>query len=155
MKYKGIALIQFIIVAVIVGAIVALAYLVFLPNQGIKTRDNQRKIDIERLRTNLFDYYTDLSCFPETIPDCHNFAAYDHKEYFPYYKCDPNGQNYTYIPEESTCPNSFEIFASLENTADPDIEKTNCASGCGPSCKFNYSANNTRIPREHNCPTEF
>lgn len=156
MKQRGVTLLEILIVIVIILTLVGLTSFILSSDQFTKAHDAQRKIIIDRIRTSLFDYYTDFNCFPKTIPDCHNLNSYPNKEYFSSYQCDPNGQNFIYEPENVDCPSSFEIYTILENKSDPDIIKTNCVSGCGPGCKYNYSIGGNNTVPFHTCPaTEF
>lgn len=147
MQRSLIKLIESIIVIIITITLISIIYFRLVPSQFAKYRDAQRKLDINHLRTALFDYYFDFNCFPTTIPDCHNLNSYPRLEYFPGYRCDPNGNNYGYQSENNNCPSSFIIFTSLENKKDININKANC--------QYNYSVGSGNAPLTPNCPPQF
>ena len=147
MTQKGFSFITFLVVIASIFIIITAIFIFAIPQQAILSRDQQRKADFERIRTDLFDYYTDFSCFPKTIPDCHNVKAYTNPEYFPFYHCDPKNNTYTYQTEISGCPQSFTLFTTLENPKDPAIIKTDC--------QYNYLISSDYNPTVHTCPIKF
>lgn len=147
MTPKGFNFITFLIAIASVLIIITGIFVFVLPQEAIQSRDKQRKADLERIRTNLFDYYTDFNCFPKTIPDCHNPKKYSNPEYFPFYHCDPKDFNYIYQVSINDCPQSFTLFTTLENPKDLDIVKTNC--------QYNYAISSDYNTSSYTCPIEF
>lgn len=146
MNRSLVKIIESLIVIIIIIILISIIFFYLVPGQLAKYRDARRKLDLDHLRTALFDYYFDFNCFPTTIPDCHDLNSYSHLEYFPGYRCDPSNTNYVYQPQNIDCPSSFKIFTILENKNDLDIQKTNCVAGCGPDNKYNYSLSSGNIP---------
>lgn len=125
---------------IVVSALIALlsAYVLYsAPHYIEKRRDEQRKVDLHNLKVALEDYSNDKTCYPPAniLASCNSTTAFS-----PYMKrvpCDPKtGQAYRYVLA-SNCL-SFQLFTTLEDTTDKEIEAVGCESGCGPGGAYNY-----------------
>ena len=79
----------------------------------------------------------DNGCYPDSLA-----CGVDFKPYLSLVPCDPINNSYfnyfySYDGNES-CKSWYKIYARLEYTKDPIIEKVGCKDGCGPSNNYNY-----------------
>lgn len=102
-----------------------------LRGQLAKGRDSKRKADLNKIQNALENYLNDNNCYPAEL----NFGA----SLSPYMNIVPRdpikntSTNYFYSYDSvTTCKKWYKIYAKLENTNDPVIEKVGCAAGCGP-----------------------
>ena len=126
----GFTMIELIVVALLIG-ILASSIMIMAPNYFLKRRDNQRKVDLSTMKVAFEDYANDHTCYPpeNDLQDCGDNTL---SPYLIKVPCDPStNQPYTYVLG-SDC-RSYELYTTLENTDDPDIEEVGCASGCGPN----------------------
>jgi len=131
----------------IVVAIIALLAGIFLTTNLTSTlkkgRDSKRKQDLSKLTRSLEDYYNDHIGYPPgdvdkgimlDAPWGGSFAPY-----IPALPADPLSPSRDYYYQTGpTIQNFFVIYAKLENTGDPDIERVGCQEGCGPGKVYNY-----------------
>ena len=140
---KGFTLIELLVVISIIGILAALIMVNFNSARS-RTRDVQRKSDLDQMKKALRMYYNDNSLYPETgaantIKACGNPAvttfdwgvAFSCGEmtYIKILPQDPaEGQTYNY--EQQSTGQDFCLWGSLENKSDSDIAKsqTRCAS---------------------------
>lgn len=148
-RFKGLTLIELLVALAIVVLIIS-SFFVGL-TQIQKARDAKRKADLEKIKTALYDYYFDSSCFPEELPGCGDIFGSGSAAYLNEFPCDPKGGSYGYQIEEKECSQWFKILTNLENIKDPGIDKVGCRNGCGPECEYNYGLASTNIQVYEGC----
>jgi len=134
----GLTMIELLLVLVILAVLLILMAL-WVQSQFSRSRDAQRKADLEKLKVSFEDYYNDKGCYPtyqeyfELQCNSDDFSPY--LESFP---CDPTTHvRYNYWPAEDACT-GYAVLAKLEETSDPSIERVGCeATGC-PGHSENY-----------------
>lgn len=146
-------LVEILIVSSIIGAIT-----IFTasngPTQLKKVRDSVRKSDIDLIKKAIEEYYQDVECYPQTIPTCKNSLMSGDLKVLANIPCDPKTKlSYTYVPETSSCPKWYQLYANLEYESDHIIQKIGCSNGCGPECKFNYGASSPNQKLTQFCQT--
>ncbi len=134
-KKSGFTLIELLVIITIVG-VFAMLGVIALQSSQTRSRDAQRKTDLEKIKVALEEYYNDNSCYPPlgTFDDCNGSGMVPYLKNIP---CDPRtGDPYVYEPlSESTC-SGYRLFGLLEDVNDPSIGKVGCADGaCG---SYNY-----------------
>lgn len=151
-KKLGFTLIELLVVISIIGVLSALI-LVNFNSARERTRDIQRKTDLDQIRKALKMYYNDYGSFPANdsrgkIIGCGSGAtpvvcdwggqwSRGGMIYMKILPKDPKeGQSYQYFQRSSG--QDFCLWATLENTADSDISKSQsrcstCLSGGGGS----------------------
>jgi len=128
---NGMTLIEILIVVAIIG-ILSVASIVGYSRQLSRSRDAQRKADLEKIRVAFEDYYNDHDCYPNlsTFTNCGG------NELSPYLKeipCDPYDQEpYKYFSFNGDICQGYRVLVQLENTNDPHIASMGCDSrnGC-------------------------
>lgn len=129
---KGLTLIELMIVIAILALLFILIALL-MRTQMSRTRDAQRKADLERLKIAFEDYYNDNGCYP-TQEDYYSWRcnSSDFNPYLDIFPCDPiTNLHYTYVPDAVGCQ-GYAILTTLEQTSDPSIGRAGCtALGCG------------------------
>ncbi len=141
-REKGFSLIEALVVIACLGILVTAFLTIFKPQLILaRARDARRKADLTRLGKVLGDYYNDHKSFPESL-NCGESLS----PYLSQIPCDPKTRDsYGYKKTGS----SFQIYAKLENTADPEIARVGCGSGCGPdgSNRYNFglASENSRL----------
>jgi prepilin-type N-terminal cleavage/methylation domain-containing protein len=129
----------FTLIEVIVAtAIVALLTVVTV--RGVsgylaRSRDTQRKADMQEIKIAFEDFYGDNQCYPkqDILMDC---GADTLAPYLKTIPCDPTtGLPYLYDPYPSatnTC-RGFRVYTDLEQDDDPAVEDLDCDGpvGCG------------------------
>lgn len=134
---KGFTLIELLVVISIIGVLAALVLVNFNAARE-RTRDVQRKSDLDQTKKALRMYYNDNNLYPETgasstIKACGNpvTTVFDWGEEFvcsgmTYIKILPEdpaeGQTYSYQQEANG--QDFRLYATLENKSDGDIVKS-------------------------------
>lgn len=146
---RGFSLIEILVVVATIGILSLILFLSFSGNLG-KSRDAKRKSDIAQLQRALQSYESDFQCYPTSVPNCGETTNGSELEgYISSLPCDPKtGQGYAYQsdPDTQSCPRWYKVFANLENTSDPEIDKLGCSGGCGPSGE-NYYAGSPNAPQ--------
>jgi type II secretory pathway pseudopilin PulG len=145
MKSSGLSMIEVLTVTAILAILVIMA-LTMLPRQLEKSRDSERKSDLQKIKIAFEHYYSDNGCYPSAsvLENCGGESPLVH-ELSPYLQdipCDPqNGKYYLYLPFDSTggagtC-DGYRVWSNLENNTDPTISTLKCdgATACGA---FNY-----------------
>ena len=123
-------MIELIVVALLLG-ILATSVMIMAPNYFLKRRDNQRKVDLNSMKVAFEDYANDETCYPpqSAVQDCGDTTLAPYLVRVP---CDPStNEAYTYVLG-SDC-RSYELYTTLEDENDPDIEEVGCENGCGPN----------------------
>ncbi len=142
-KNRGVTLIEILVVLVVLG-LLSIFSVVFGPVQLQKARDAIRKGQIDRIKKTIEEYQQDDECYPQTIPSCKNPFLNGNLNLLDKIPCDPkNNLSYTYVPEISDCPKSYQLYANLEYSSDKIIDKIGCRNGCGPECQFNYGVSSS------------
>lgn len=149
-REKGLTIFELLVV---IAVLVLLAIFITLniPPQIAKARDARRKVDLEKIKTALYDYYFDADCFPKELPGCEEDFGSSSMVYLNNFPCDPKGINYAYEVEDGECSQWFKILTNLENTQDLGIDKVGCRGGCGPECRYNYGLASTNIRVNKDC----
>ncbi len=134
-KKTGFTLIEMLVIITIVGVFATLGVVALQVSQT-RSRDAQRKSDLEKIKVALEEYYNDKGCYP----DAGAFANCGSTELSPYLRvipCDPRtGEPYVYEPLAGATCSGYRMFGTLEDTNDPSIGKVGCAAGaCG---NYNY-----------------
>jgi type II secretion system protein G len=140
----GFTLIELLVVISIIGLLAALIMVNFNAARE-RTRDVQRKSDLDQIKKALRMYYNDNNLYPETGEDnkikaCGNPATttFEWGSQFAcggmiYMKALPNDPNtdQVYQYQQTASGQDFCLWATLENKSDGDItkSKTRC-SGC-------------------------
>ena len=135
-KNFGFTMIEALIVVATIGILGAMAIFA-AKTQIAKGRDGRRKADLAKIQKALEDYMNDNNCYPDTLS-----CGVEFKPYLSVIPCDPINNsyfNYFYSYDQNEiCKSWYKIYARLEYTKDPIIEKIGCKDGCGPSNNYNY-----------------
>ncbi len=138
---KGLTTVELLVVVALLAMFAILSYAAW-DHQLKRSRDAQRKADMNEWMRGLYGYYDDTLCFPEEdVMQCGSEALRPYLDRVP---CDPlNNSVHYYVYEKLGC-NLIYIYARLEATNDPVIEKVGCSDGCGPGgdMSFNYYVTN-------------
>lgn len=141
-KNSGFTLVEILTVVAVI-AILASIFLSFNISSSLKkARDSKRKQDLHKISKSLEDYYNDRLGYPPGDPE--NGIMIDapwggsFAPYIPLLPQDPLSPSRDYYYQTSAQGSFFIIYAKLENTGDPDIEKVGCSDGCGPDKVYNY-----------------
>lgn len=137
-KKQGFGMIELLIVATIVSSFSAAGIVTFQSSQQ-RSRDSQRKADLELIATAYEEYYNDTGCYPtdSTYTDA---CGEPFRTYLRSMPCDPKtGEPYLYEPLENACA-GYRLLAALENTSDPAIGRVGCDTeeGCGYGPLYTY-----------------
>lgn len=135
-----------------VGIIVFLASLLLFGylTQLKKSRDGKRKSDMERIKVAFEDYFNDNGCYPSDVTmfvNCGSESPFP-DGFAPWLRvipCDPLGQPYEVVVEDSVCPTQFAVYTNMEYVNDPQTIANECFSGCllnGQSYNFGISSGN-------------
>jgi type II secretory pathway pseudopilin PulG len=146
---------------IVVSLLIVLAFIGLtanVTNSFKSARDSKRKQDLNKLVRYMEDYYNDHGRYPPGdatgliagIPWGQELAPYNSvlpqdplaptRNYF--YQTDANQQNF------------FVFYTILENTADPDVTRSGCTGGCGPSQAYNYVVHSSNILLAGGLPIE-
>lgn len=118
---SGFSLVEFLVVVAIV-AIFILIFLFLLTPKVDQARDAERKGDLEKIKIAFEDYFNDNLCYPsdDVLENC---GGTGFQPYIERIACDPiTDEPYKYVPVEGNNCKGYRIFATLQNTADPDIK---------------------------------
>lgn len=133
---RGFTLIELLVVVAIIGILSALILANFNSARE-RTRDAQRKSDLDQIKKALLLYYHDQS--PTRYPSSSSlvFGSAFTSGGIIYMKMVPNDplsptQSYLYRPVSGSVPQDFCLRAVLENGADPDGPRSQvkCATAC-------------------------
>lgn len=123
-KYKGLTLVEIVVVVAIVGALLALTLIYINPLAQVeKINDATRKRDLQQIKTALDTYYNDHGCYPTNLPFgsswSENGAVYM-REVPQDPDCEVGDPSRCYVYKYSgTCPQWNVLFAKL--TKDPVV----------------------------------
>lgn len=148
-KKYAYSLLEIIIVIGVTGVLFLSTFSV-IKTQFEKTRDTQRKSDLLGIQQALESYYHEFGCYPVILPDCSQSFIIGTDTEITQMMCDPQSkESYIYTPEQTNCPQYYQIYTLLERQQDPQIDIINCNYGCGPGCDYNFgiTSSNTRLDR--------
>ncbi|KUK79319.1 MAG: Type II secretion system protein G [Microgenomates bacterium 39_7] len=137
---KGFSLIEVLVVVAIL-AILMIIFLFFMQRHLMRSRDVQRKADLDKIRFAFEEYYNDYRCYPSpgVMLECGSSVFQPYLKEIP---CDPLSKK-PYVVQFIGGDNcaGYRVLASLEIKDDADILSVGChpETGCGwtdPS--YNY-----------------
>jgi prepilin-type N-terminal cleavage/methylation domain-containing protein len=134
----GLTMIEILAVLAIIGVIIV-ALMLSLPKQLGRSRDAQRKADLEKVKIAFEDYYNDNGCYPDQtmMQSCGGTAMQPYLQSVP---CDPQSkQPYLYIPDLGDTCSGYRILANLEDDQDRVIESLGCSGACGCGWEEGYN----------------
>ncbi|MCL5676235.1 MAG: type II secretion system GspH family protein [Patescibacteria group bacterium] len=148
MRKNGFTLIELLVVMSILAIMTALVAINIQGNIG-KARDARRKSDLRQIKSALTLYYNNYGYYPPSDNGNHEINGcdggdcswgsvwtYNNVNYMKILPADPTqSATYTYGYQRVDV-NSFNLWAKLEVTADPDIAKTQ--TQCGYSGQYLY-----------------
>lgn len=138
---QGFTLIELLVVMAMIGVMFSFLLILINPFKQIqKARDSQRIQDVKQINSAMDAYYNDNNCYPQSVP----FGSRWENNSMVYMQkvpqdpdCAYGGPCYTYVADNTTCPQWFTIFAKIYN---PNSTSISCPleklSSCTPS---NYS----------------
>jgi prepilin-type N-terminal cleavage/methylation domain-containing protein len=132
-KSRGFSLIEVLVVAAILGVLLAVVASLLGTKNLQAGRDGRRKDDLKRLKLAFEEYYDDNSSFPATniLNTCGGNGLAPYILQIP---CDPStSRPYVYVAHPDGVEKGYAIYTALEKKSDPIIEKLNCqgVNGCG------------------------
>lgn len=126
-KKKGFTLIELLVVISIIGILTIVSASSFR-NAQVKSRDSQRKTDLDSISKALMMYYNDTGSFPdlevyELFGDEDGFIGNNNVIYMRKTPKDPvNTGTYRYVYKFDAATKVFNLFANLENKNDPQCK---------------------------------
>lgn len=154
-RLSGFTLVEILIVISIIAILASIMLWANVQSTYQKTRDSKRKQDLNKLVRSFEDYYNDRIQYPPAndpadgkIKDAPWGSALE--DYVGQLPSDPLSPNADYYYQMGTDGKFFIIYAKLENTADPEIERLGCQDGCGPmgidgKRAFNYYVSSSDV----------
>ena len=145
-KQNGLTLIEILVVVAVLALLLLALFKVFKVDVN-RSKDAERKADLQEIKLAFENYYNDHQTYPpeEVLADCQSEAL---RPYLKNVPCDPEtGEPYLYLPAPGDGDNSagYRLLSILTNKSDPVIEKIGCQDGCGvpedhplASSSFNY-----------------
>ena len=133
---SGFTLIELLVVMAILGIITTLSFGNFRVSQ-MKSRDAERKADLGQVQRALEMYFNDKNRYPSSLDLTQdNSGLIDENEtvYMKELPTDPVG-NPEYCYQTNEVGTSYQIYAKLENSQDPDLGGPYTCSG---SSAYNY-----------------
>ena len=151
---KGFSLFEILII-VVIASLLFFFSAVSINGQLKKARDSKRKVDLEKVKVSLYDYFFDAGCFPSSLPDCGEGLTIRNTNYLERFPCDSQSGAYGYQVQNDDCPQWFKVLANLENENDSGIVKTGCQYGCGLECDYNYGISSSNMRTNDGCVTYY
>lgn len=146
LSVQGFTLVEIITVLVVIAGLLIFSYL-SIPKLFMRSRDAERKTDLDNLGKGLEEYYASTGCYPAELPACGEPLRAITIDYLDSTPCDPKLKTgYIYVAEGETCNSSYEVYTNLEITEDPSIFRIRCDEGCGPECQYNYGISSNNKP---------
>lgn len=135
-NFKGFTLVELLVAVAILAVLTVVGLMVINPvAQFNKTRDARRKSDLAQIKRALLMYHNDEGEYPSTDAFLSSGTAWTrpaHPDviYMKTVPVDPSAGYYSY---SLTAPEEYCLWATLQNTIDPDIaeSQTRCADACG------------------------
>lgn len=135
-----------LLITVAILAILTLLALNMVGTQRDKAADAKVKSDLSRLKIAFEDYYSDHNCYPPA--DWFDESADCGKNYLsPYLSsipCDPKTGSPFVVEYDTTSCRSFKLYATLNNTQDPESMAL-CDPGGSSYGNYGVSSSNTTI----------
>jgi prepilin-type N-terminal cleavage/methylation domain-containing protein len=131
LRRQGFTMIELLVSLVIVSLLATLGVVGFQRTQQ-RTRDAQRKHDLQDIKIAFEDYYNDNGCYPAegSLDACGDGSLAPYLKQIP---CDTQtNQPYGYVPLANACQ-GYRLYTELEVTDDEDIVNAGCdgTTGCG------------------------
>lgn len=148
-KNKGFTLIELLVVITIMGILTVISIASFT-NAQVKTRDSQRKSDLNALSKALMMYYNDTGSFPtESMVQFGNEAVgLTGSNAIVYMRKTPkdpkNTGDYTYVYKVDSTFKMFNLYANLESKTDASCNTTPYLVG-GKNYCYGLSSPNTIV----------
>jgi len=124
-RQAGFTLVEILIIMTIVIMIAIIMIGAFaMINPMNKSRDSQRKKDLNRIKQAFEEYFNDKGYYPQDVgnwnvkSNCQSDKI-DFSKYLSPWPCDPDGNPYVIITETD----KFRVMANLENKGDSGIPK--------------------------------
>lgn len=149
---RGFTLVELLTVITIIAVLAGGLVVAINPLSQIqRSRDAQRKSDLEQVQRGLEQYYNDTNAYPASVP----FGAIwvqNGVTYIQKVPQDPenlgNGKKYVY--QQQNNGQAYQLYASLDNASDPQLcfagggKCTNAPgnSACGGVCNYGVSSPN-------------
>lgn len=144
--HAGFTLIEIVLVIALLGISASVVISLINPAQQFKkANDAKRKADLKQLQAALELYRADQDEYPdEPLPNCGSpLVNTSGTIYIQKIPCDPKNTPphvYTY---SKTTPNTYSIFACLENSTDRDKDESNNDTYCaGGEANWSYTVTN-------------
>ncbi|MGI6278508.1 MAG: type II secretion system protein [Patescibacteria group bacterium] len=136
-KTKGFTLIEWLIVIAIISILLIIVFAHVNPlRERDRATDSRRKADLDRISIALEEFYSDHDCYPSQ--ETFNLRE-GLRPYLSQTPRDPDtNEPYAYIPEDSSCPQYYRVYANLRWQDDSAINEVGCEGGCGPDGIYNY-----------------
>jgi prepilin-type N-terminal cleavage/methylation domain-containing protein len=128
---SGLTMIELLISVTILAILITVGMVNFGGAQR-RTRDAERKRDLQDIKIAFENYYNDNGCYPAagTMDSC---GAATLSPYLKQIPCDQTtGDPYGYVPLANACQ-GYRLYTQLEETRDEDIVSVGCSptDGCG------------------------
>lgn len=120
---KGFSLVELLIVLTILTILMMTAVAILNPGALVgRGRDTRRKKDLTLIKTAFEEYLSDRGSYPDQVLiDSLRCGSDDFSPWINSWPCDPNGQAYKIVVQDSSSPEWFKVLAELENKHDPQI----------------------------------
>ncbi len=136
----GFTLIEVLIVVAILSILILMS-IFYYQRHLMRSRDAQRKSDLDKIRIAFEEYYNDHYCYPDPMLTI-NCGSDDLAPYLQEVLCDPyTNDPYPYFSLDEDYCNGYRLLADLEIDDDLDITGIGCdpQAGCGWSVDTNYN----------------
>ncbi len=143
-KDKGFSLVEIMITISVLSILITTSFLI-IPSLINKANDARRKADLQKIKIYLESYYNDAKQYPRILPDCSQPFMYKDSTILQSFPCDPVSKEPYYYQIKGGEPQSYRVYALLENTQDISISNLGCLGGCGPDCSYNYGVSSTNV----------
>lgn len=136
---SGMTLTELLIVVTVV-AVLFILLILSMTKQVSRSRDAERKADLEKIKIAFEEYHNDNGCYPpiDVLMNCNSSSFLPYLQAIP---CDPISEEpYYYVPLSGDTCNGYRVYAGLENSDDPIIGQLACDgdTGCGYGSNYNY-----------------
>ncbi|MEK7571377.1 MAG: prepilin-type N-terminal cleavage/methylation domain-containing protein [Patescibacteria group bacterium] len=136
---RGFTLIELLVVISIIGVLSTFLTVNFLGTRA-RTRDAQRKADMQQIRSAIEIYRSDQGSYPTTLPACNSALRVGTTTYMQKVPCDPtNTTPLTY--RFTSTGTTYTLAACLENINDAQKDVTN-VTPCNGTSSWSYTLTN-------------